>query len=58
VQGFLTGDAQSTMDIATKIYTELPKQFLPIAAIQVECGLIWLEEEGLAQRIEDYWIRR
>ena len=57
VLSHLTDEKQSTLDIAKKIYTELPIHFLPIAAIQVECGLIWLEEEAMAQRIGNHWTR-
>ena len=56
VLGFLGEEPLSTLNIAEKIYTELPVQFLIYASIQVECGLIWLEEEGLARRVGERWV--
>lgn len=42
-------------DIAKIIYTDVPKQFLGIAAIQVECGLIYLAEDGLVCVSDNVW---
>lgn len=58
VLSHLNDAPQSTLDIAKNIYTELPTHFLPMAAIQVECGLIWLAEEELAQKVGAQWTRR
>ena len=58
ILSLLTDRPQTTLDIAKKIYLELAPAFLPIAAIQVECGLIWLEEEELAVRDAAHWTRR
>jgi len=58
VLGYLSDEQQQPLDIAQKIYTDLPKQFLGIASIQVHCGLLWLAEEGLAIEEQGYWIRR
>lgn len=44
IAALLTQTPQSTREIARQIYSELPPQFLGMAAIQVECGLIYLED--------------
>jgi hydroxyacylglutathione hydrolase len=50
------GNSPTTaLDIARMIYTDLQEQFLPIASIQVQCGLIFLEEERLVRSQGTYW---
>lgn len=42
-------------DIAAIIYADLPKQFLRIASIQVECGLLYLAEDGVVGVSDGVW---
>jgi glyoxylase-like metal-dependent hydrolase (beta-lactamase superfamily II) len=53
IQALLTSTSQSSRDIAAKIYTDLPQHFLGMAAVQVECGLIYLEEDTLVTSIRE-----
>ena len=53
----LTTAPQSPLELATQIYTELPTHFLPMAAIQVECGLLYLEEDNAIQQQTAGWVR-
>ena len=51
IERLLTAFPQTTRMIAEQIYTDLPKSFLGIASIQVECGLLYLEEDHKAQMV-------
>ena len=42
----LTERPQSTLQLAKQIYTELPAAYLGMAAIQVHCGLLFLQEDS------------
>ena len=53
IQALLTPTPQNSRDIAAKIYTDLPQHFLGMASVQVECGLIYLEEDALATSIRE-----
>lgn len=61
IQDLLTAAPQSARDIAVRIYTDLPLQFLGMAAVQVQCGLIYLEEDRLVRSIthngEPKWVQ-
>ena len=52
----LCSTPQNTLGLAKEIYQELPTHFLGIAAIQLECGLIYLAEEGRAAQVSEGWI--
>ena len=56
----LTETPQSTLQLAKQIYTELPVAYLGMAAIQVHCGLIFLQEDCAVQEIDSQkgWVRR
>ena len=55
----LTDTPKSTLQLATQIYTELPAAYLGMAAIQVHCGLLFLQEDFAVQEIgaQKGWIR-
>jgi endoribonuclease LACTB2 len=46
----------SEAEIAREMYTNIPDVLLPAAAIQVYCGLIWLQEEGIVLQENNHWI--
>lgn len=54
IQALLTSIPQRSRDIAEKIYTDLPQHLLGMAAIQVECGLLYLEEDLLVTSITEH----
>jgi len=56
----LTETPQSTLELARHIYTDLPRKYLGMAAIQVHCGLLFLEQDNAAQKVDSTksgWIR-
>lgn len=53
IQELLTTTPQSPRELAARIYTELPVHFLGMAAVQVECGLLYLEEDEMATPVTD-----
>ena len=56
----LSETPQSSLDLAARIYTELPKAYLGMAAIQVHCGLLFLEQDSAVQKVkspENGWVR-
>ena len=59
IWNILTTTPKTALDIAREIYTELPLAYLGMAAIQVECGLLFLEEDNAAVKHsnEAGWIR-
>ena len=57
IWNLLNTTPQHPLELATQIYTELPTQFLPMAAIQVKCGLLYLAEDDVVQQQEAGWVR-
>jgi len=59
IWNILTTTPKTALDIAREIYTELPSAYLGMAAIQVECGLLFLEEDNAAVKNANGsgWIR-
>lgn len=57
---YLSETPQSSLDLAARIYTDLPKAYLGMAAIQVHCGLLFLEQDRAVQKVvspETGWVR-
>ena len=60
IWGLLSDTPQSPLDLARKIYTDLPVAYLGMAAIQVHCGLLFLEQDNATQEVTSTttgWIR-
>lgn len=53
----LNDTPQSPLQLATQIYTELPQQFLGMASIQVQCGLLYLLEDNAVVETAVGWRR-
>ena len=53
----LTDQPKTAFSIAKSIYTELPSKYIPMAAIQVTCGLLYLQEDGVVKEQSHGWIR-
>ncbi len=60
IWNLLSETPQSTLELARLIYTELPAKYIGMAAIQVHCGLLFLEEDDAATQLlskTSGWIR-
>lgn len=60
IWGYLNETPQSPFELAQQIYTELPSAYLGMAAIQVHCGLLFLEQDNAAKTTaanKGGWIR-
>ena len=56
----LSDTPQSPIELARQIYTDLPSAYLGMAAIQVHCGLLFLEQDSAAKSVSTKktgWIR-
>lgn len=58
IWNLLTAAPQRPLDLARQIYTELPSQYLPMAAIQVKCGLLYLAEDNVVHQKNAGWVRQ
>lgn len=54
IWSLLTHTAQTPRELAVQIYTELPTAYLGMAAIQVLCGLQYLEEASAAKLVNEH----
>ena len=57
IKNTLSNIPMREIDIARVLYKDLPERMLPIAAIQVLCGLIWLQEANVATQQNGQWRR-